>query len=94
MLLDNYKDLIGYVAAILTTTAFMPQLLHTWRTRSVADVSLGMYLAFTTGVGLWLVYGVLENAWPLILANTLTFAQVLAILWMKLRYGRARQRGD
>ncbi len=90
MSLHDYKDLIGYVAAVLTTTAFVPQVLHTWRTRSVDDVSLGMYLAFTTGIGLWLVYGVLDNAWPLILANSLTFALALSILAMKIRYGGRR----
>ncbi len=90
MSLHDYKDLIGYVAAVLTTTAFVPQVLHTWRTRSVDDVSLGMYLAFTTGIGLWLVYGVLDNAWPLILANSLTFALALSILAMKIRYGSRR----
>ena len=68
----------------------MPQVLHTWRTRSVDDVSLGMYLAFTTGIGLWLVYGILDKAWPLILANTLTFALALSILAMKIRYGSRR----
>ncbi len=90
MSLHDYKDLIGYVAAVLTTTAFVPQVLHTWRTRSVDDVSLGMYLAFTTGIGLWLVYGILDKAWPLILANTLTFALALSILAMKIRYGSRR----
>lgn len=83
----DYKDLIGYAAAVLTTIAFVPQVLHTWRTRSVDDVSLGMYLAFTTGIGLWLIYGILENSWPLIFANTPTFALALSILAMKVRYG-------
>lgn len=87
MSLHDYKDLIGYTAAILTTLAFVPQVLHTWRTRSVDDVSLSMYLAFTTGVGLWLIYGALENSWPLILANSLTFALALSILAMKFLYG-------
>lgn len=88
MSLHDYKDIIGYTAAMLTTVAFVPQVLHTWRTRSVDDVSLGMYLAFTTGIGLWLIYGVLENSWPLILANSVTFALALSILAMKVRYGK------
>lgn len=86
----DYKDLIGYTAAVLTTIAFVPQVLHTWRTRSVDDVSFGMYLTFTTGIGLWLTYGILENSWPLILANTPTFALALSILAMKVRYGGRR----
>lgn len=90
MNVHDYKDLIGYAAAVLTTVAFVPQVLHTWRTRSVDDVSFGMYLAFTTGIGLWLIYGILENSWPLILANTPTFALALSILAMKVRYGGRR----
>lgn len=81
-------ELIGYVAAFLTTCSFVPQALHTFRTRDVSGISLGMYATFTTGVALWLVYGVLLGAWPLIAANGLTLLLALAILVMKLRYGR------
>jgi MtN3 and saliva related transmembrane protein len=82
------NDLIGYLAASLTTLSFLPQALHTFRTRDVSGISLGMYATFTTGVALWLVYGVLLGAWPLIAANGLTLLLALAILVMKLRYGR------
>jgi MtN3 and saliva related transmembrane protein len=84
------NDLIGYLAAGLTTLSFLPQALHTFRTRDVSGISLGMYATFTTGVALWLVYGVLLGAWPLIAANGLTLVLALAILLMKLRYSRKR----
>ena len=79
-------DLIGYLAAGLTTLSFLPQALHTFRTRDVSGISLGMYTLFTAGVALWLLYGVLLGAWPLIAANALTLALALAILGMKLRF--------
>ncbi|MDP3700218.1 MAG: SemiSWEET transporter [Hylemonella sp.] len=80
------SDLIGYIAASLTTLSFLPQALHTFRTRDVSGISLGMYTMFTAGVALWLVYGLLLGAWPLIVANSVTLALALAILVMKLRY--------
>lgn len=82
------NDLIGYLAASLTTLSFLPQALHTFRTRDVRGISLGMYALFTTGVALWLVYGLLLAAWPIVVANALTLALALAILVMKLRYHR------
>lgn len=80
------NDLIGYLAACLTTLSFLPQALHTFRTRDVRGISLGMYALFTGGVALWLVYGLLLGAWPIVLANAVTLALALAILVMKLRY--------
>jgi MtN3 and saliva related transmembrane protein len=82
--------LVGYVAATLTTAAFVPQVLHTWRTRSVDGISAGMYTVFTGGVVLWLVYGVLIREWPIIAANGLTLVMALSILLMKLRYRQRR----
>lgn len=79
-------DLIGYLAAGLTTLSFVPQAWHTFRTRDVSGISLGMYSAFTLGVALWLVYGVLLNAWPLIAANGITLGLATSILVMKLRF--------
>ncbi len=79
-------DLIGALAACLTTLSFLPQALHTFRTRDVSGISLGMYSMFATGVALWLVYGLLLGAWPIVVANAVTLALALAILVMKLRY--------
>lgn len=77
---------IGYVAAILTTCSFVPQAWHTFRTRDVTGISLGMYAVFAIGVALWLAYGLLLSAWPIVAANAITLALALAILAMKLRY--------
>jgi MtN3 and saliva related transmembrane protein len=88
------SELIGYLAAILTTCSFAPQAWHTFRTRDVSGISLGMYSVFTVGVALWLVYGVLMRAWPIVGANGMTLALALAILVMKLRYGPAQPAGN
>ncbi|MDO8320910.1 SemiSWEET transporter [Rhodoferax sp.] len=82
----NLTDLIGTLAAILTTISFLPQALHTFRTKDVRGISLGMYSAFTLGVALWLVYGLLLGAWPVVIANVITLALASSILVMKLRY--------
>jgi MtN3 and saliva related transmembrane protein len=82
------SDLIGFAAALLTTASFVPQAWLTFRTRDVSGISLGMYSAFTAGVALWLVYGLAVGAWPVVAANAVTLALALAILVMKLRYGR------
>ena len=80
------NDLIGYIAAGLTTLSFLPQALHTFRTRDVRGISLGMYALFNSGVALWLVYGLLIDAWPIVVANAITLCLALTILVMKLRY--------
>lgn len=79
-------DAVGSAAALLTTASFIPQAWHTFRTRDVSGISLGMYSLFTAGVALWLVYGILLVAWPIIIANAITTSLALLILGMKLRY--------
>jgi MtN3 and saliva related transmembrane protein len=81
-----FSESIGYLAASLTTLSFVPQAWHTFRTRDVSGISLGMYSAFTAGVALWLVYGLLIGAWPIVVANAITLALASAILVMKLRF--------
>jgi MtN3 and saliva related transmembrane protein len=79
-------ELIGYTAAVLTTGSFLPQALQTFKTKDVSGISLVMYSVFTTGVGLWLLYGILLQEWPIVAANTITFSLASFILWMKLHY--------
>ena len=79
-------DWIGALAATLTTASCVPQVLHTLRTKDVSGISLGMYSAFTLGVALWLVYGLLLGAWPIVIANAITVSLATCILVMKLRY--------
>jgi MtN3 and saliva related transmembrane protein len=88
----NSTDWIGYVAATLTTISFVPQVRLIWRTRAVEGISLGMYAVFTTGITLWLAYGLMMRAWPLILANSITLLLALTILVLKLKYGRPPSR--
>jgi len=79
--------LLGFLADALTTIAFVPQLVRSWRSRSVKDVSLGMLTIFCAGVFLWLIYGLLIHAWPVIVANVITLVLAGAILILKLKYG-------
>lgn len=85
MILEQ-ADALGALAGTLTTAAFVPQVLKTWKSRSAEDVSLAMFLIFSAGVLLWLVYGILIGATPIIVANAVTLVLALAILAMKIRY--------
>ena len=80
-------DLIGAVASALTTIAFVPQVWRVWKTRSARDLSLPMYLIFTTGVVLWFVYGSLLGAAPIIVGNAITLVLAGTVIAMKLKFG-------
>lgn len=84
----NGLTVLGLVAASLTTFSFVPQLTRVVRTRSADDLSYGMFGAFSLGVLLWLVYGVLRGDLPVILSNAVTLALSVAILVLKIRYDR------
>jgi MtN3 and saliva related transmembrane protein len=79
-------DAIGFGGATCTTLAFVPQVLKIWRTRSVNDISLTMYLVFFVGLVQWLIYGILLDSWPMILSNIVTIVLTGAVLLMKLRF--------
>jgi MtN3 and saliva related transmembrane protein len=78
---------IGFAAAFCTTTAYLPQVIRTWRTRSTADISLGMFSVMTLGVALWIVYGIAIGSLPIIAANAVTLFLAATILILKLRHG-------
>lgn len=82
------SELIGYAAATLTTVAFVPQVIRVYRTRSVEDISTGMYLAFLVGVTMWVLYGIRIGSLPVVIANAVTFVLASAVLVGKMRYGR------
>lgn len=82
----DYVSVIGFAAAILTTIAFVPQVVRVWRSRSTRDISLPMFLVLALGIVLWLIYGALIGDLPLIVANVVTLILVLMILFFKLRY--------
>ena len=79
-------DIIGVVAGTLTTIAFVPQVVRIWRTRSTHDISGFMFGIFSVGVVCWLGYGIVLGAWPIILANVVTLALSVTILYFKIRY--------
>ena len=72
--------------AIMFYLAFFPQFIQAWRSKSVKDVSLAMYIIFCLGISLWLIYGFLVNSLPVILANVVTLSMAAAILYLKIRY--------
>ena len=79
-------DYTGYAAAC-TTSAYIPQVLRVWRTRSTTDISLKMFLVLVTGLSLWLTYGIWRGEWPLIIANSITLMLASTILYFKIRHG-------
>lgn len=78
-------DILGYLAATLTTASFVPQVWHSLRSRNFAGLSLRMYTLFCTGVAMWLAYGLMLGQWPIVVANALTLALSGAILLLALR---------
>ena len=82
----NTLDLLGLFAGTLTTIAFVPQVVKTWRSRSAADISARMYVIFALGVLLWLLYGIALDSFPIILSNIVTLILALFMLWLKYRY--------
>lgn len=94
-------DFAGVAAGTLTTIAFIPQVIKTWRSRSADDISMFMFLLFSTGVLMWLVYGLTLNSWPMIIANGITLILAISIIVMKVvfdikksaRLKQAEQRG-
>jgi MtN3 and saliva related transmembrane protein len=82
-------DTLGLLAGTLTTIAFFPQLYKTWKSKSARDVSLVMMITFSIGVFLWLVYGLVIHAMPVIVANAVTLVLALLIVLLKIRYMRS-----
>ena len=82
----NAIQVLGLVAGSLTTAAFLPQVVKTWKSRSAKDLSLGMFSLFCLGVAMWLVYGLAVNDIPVIAANLLTLLLASTLLFFKLRF--------
>ena len=82
----NTIQILGLVAGGLTTAAFLPQVIKTWKSKSAKDLSLGMFLLFSLGVALWLVYGIMVKDVPVIAANLLTLVLASTILFFKFRF--------
>ena len=78
-------EILGYVAAVITTASFVPQTLKTIRTKNTEGISFYMYFFFLIGIILWMIYGVLINSWPIILANGFTTIMSSIILGYKIK---------
>ena len=83
----GFQNAIGYLAGLLTTAAFLPQVIKTVRLRRTQDISLGMYILFCSGIVLWLIYGLMLAAPPIIISNLITIALAGTILLLKIRHG-------
>jgi|LakMenEpi03Aug12_release.lakeMendotaPanAssembly.Ray.scaffolds.fasta_scaffold156532_3 MtN3 and saliva related transmembrane protein len=83
----DFTNILGFMAASLTTFAFLPQVVQVWRSRSTKDISLPMLVTFIAGITLWLIYGLKVNAAPIYIANAITLILNLTILRFKLKYG-------
>ncbi len=79
-------NLIGSIAAILTTVAFMPQAYHSWKTRDLSGISLPMYSLFSLGVAFWFIYGLMITSWPVIIANGTTLVLACTVLMLKIQH--------
>ncbi len=79
---------IGYVAAFSTTVSFVPQLMRVIRLKTARDISLGMFLFFSWGVFMWLIYGIAIHSWPVTASNAVTLVLSISILVLKLKYDR------
>ncbi len=84
-----YSEAFGFLAAFLTTIAFLPQLIKTWRTKTAEDISVVMLLTFLTGVSFWIVYAMQINSLPILIANIITFLLNATILLLKLDFERS-----
>lgn len=83
----DLNSLIGIVAGIITTSALLPQALKIYKTKSAKDISLTMFVFLAMGIALWLLYGILIEEFPVILANSVSLILIFSIILMKIRYG-------
>lgn len=78
---------LGIAAGIITTASFLPQVIKTWKTRHTKDISIYMFSFLVFGMSLWLVYGIVKEDVPLILANAVTIGLASIILFFKIKHG-------
>ena len=81
-----YVEVLGILAAIGTTSSFIPQAYKVFKTKKTEDLSLGMFLLFCGGTVLWIIYGAMIKSFPVLLANSVTFVLAFYILMMKIKH--------
>lgn len=79
-------EILGFIAAVLTTSAFVPQVYKAWKHKSTKDISLTMYLTFLLGIILWFIYGISINSLSVAVANGVTIVLAIAIIFAKIKY--------
>lgn len=86
----DWIEVLGLVAGLQTTAAFLPQAIKVWRAKSAEDISLATFLIFCSGVACWLAYGLCIGSLSVILANAVTLLLAAFIVWLKIKYTRAK----
>lgn len=81
-------DVVGIIAGTITTISFMPQVIKAWKSKSVKDISLGMYTLFSVGIIFWILYGFMVNSIPIIAANSATLALTGVIIFLKIKHNK------
>lgn len=84
--MNNLAEIIGLVAGFLTTVSFVPQVVRVYKTKSADDLSYGMLCLFILGIALWLTYGIILQALPVVIANAVTLCLALTLLVFKIKY--------
>ena len=87
-MLDNI-EILGLIAAALTTSAFLPQVYKTWKTKNAKALSMPMLILFFIGIILWFIYGILLNSLSLIIANGITIISYALLIIFKIKYGKS-----
>ena len=89
----DFNNLLGFIAATITTAAFIPQTYRSITTRDLSGISLSMYASFTFGIVLWIFYGFLIGSGPILVANIITFVLSATILYLKIQHLMAHRQG-
>jgi len=84
----SFTQILGYTAGAITSLTFLPQVIKTWKEKSAKDVSLLMFIVAASNEVLWIIYGILQNDWVIILTNVCVLAMSLVMIFLKLRYGK------
>jgi len=84
----SFTQILGYTAGAITSLTFLPQVIKTWKEKSAKDVSLLMFMVAASNEVLWIIYGILQNDWVIILTNVCVLAMSLVMIFLKLRYGK------
>jgi len=87
-------EILGLIAARLTTSAFLPQVYKTWKTKNVSSLSMPMLLLFFVGIILWLIYGIYIKSLSLIIANGITIGSYALLIFFNVKYANSRQKTD